>query len=129
MHGGNNIQISCIADGTLLNFMAPADIYSLFGNALDNAIESVAELEPAKRTVGLFIKSVQNMISIHIENYFEGERVLVNGLPKTTKGDEEYHGYGMLSMRAITEKYNGTLAVEITDNIFSLNILFPFLKK
>lgn len=41
---------------------------------LDNAIEAVCELDETKRTIGLNIKRVMNMISIHIENYYEGER-------------------------------------------------------
>ena len=65
------------------------------------------------------------MVSIHIENYFDGERIVTNGLPKTTKGDEDYHGFGMLSMRIIAEKYGGTLAVEFRGNVFCLNIMFP----
>lgn len=125
LYGDKKIQVTCIADGTLLNFMKPADMYSLFGNALDNSIEAVSELDESKRTIGLIIKRTQNMISVHIENYYKGERLLENGLPKTTKADDAYHGYGILSMRTITEKYNGTLAVEITDDVFSLNIMFP----
>lgn len=125
LHGDKKIQITCIADGTLLDFMKPTDMYSLFGNALDNAIEAVSTLDESKRTVGLIIKRVQNMISIHIENYYEGEREFANGLPKTQKKDAEYRGYGMLSMRTIAEKYNGTLAVDLTEDVFSLNIMFP----
>ena len=125
MHGGKNIQLTCIADGSLLDFMTPTDMYSLFGNALDNAIEAVSALDCTKRTISFFVKRVGNMISIHIENYYSGERTLVSGLPKTTKQDEEYHGYGMLSMKTIAEKYGGTIAVELGDHTFSLNIMFP----
>lgn len=125
MNSDKDIQITCIADGAQLNFMSPADMYSLFGNALDNAIESVLELGKSKRNVSLFIKRVGNMVSIHVENYYEGERILNNGLPQTSKRDKVYHGYGLLSIKAITEKYGGTLSVEMADNVFNLNILLP----
>ncbi len=36
----NGISWTCMADGGLLDFMQPVDLYTLFGNALDNAIES-----------------------------------------------------------------------------------------
>ena len=43
------ISLGCVADGDVLSFMAPADIYSLFGDAVDNAIEAVEKLdEPEK---------------------------------------------------------------------------------
>ena len=35
----HNITFTCVADGTLLDFMDVMDICSIFGNALDNAIE------------------------------------------------------------------------------------------
>ena len=44
-----NITLSCIADGASLGFMAPSDIYSFFGNALDNAIEATRAIEDPER--------------------------------------------------------------------------------
>ena len=125
MYGDKHVQIACIADGTLLDFMAPTEIYSLFGNALDNAIEAVLPLEEDRRTISLFVKRAHNMVSIHIENYFSGERIFSGDLPVTTKADKEYHGYGMLSMKTVVEKYGGTMAVEIRGDVFCLNLLFP----
>ena len=49
-----NITLSCIADGASLGFMAPSDIYSFFGNALDNAIEATRAIEdPERRNISL----------------------------------------------------------------------------
>ncbi len=44
MYGDKDIVITCIADGKLLEFISSTDLYSLFGNALDNAIEAVSVL-------------------------------------------------------------------------------------
>lgn len=41
------IAFRCMADGAAVGFMAPTDIYSLFGNALDNAIEASRARWPA----------------------------------------------------------------------------------
>ena len=49
----------------------------------------------------------------------------LDGLPVTTKADRDYHGYGMRSMRYITEKYGGTLTAQYRDGLFVLNLLFP----
>lgn len=126
MYGDKDIVITCIADGKLLEFISSTDLYSLFGNALDNAIEAVSVLEKSKLNISLFIRRIGNMISVHIENYYDGEHIINSaGLPQTTKSDNVYHGFGMLSMKTITEKYNGTLAFEAGENIFSLNLLFP----
>ena len=39
------ITLTCVADGDCLDFMDGVDIYTIFGNALDNAIESVTPLD------------------------------------------------------------------------------------
>jgi sensor histidine kinase regulating citrate/malate metabolism len=50
------ITISCVADGKLLEFINPMDLYSLFGNALDNSIEAVEQFEEEeKRQIDVLI--------------------------------------------------------------------------
>ena len=38
-----DIHIQCVADGSRMGFLDPADTYAIFGNALDNAIEAVQQ--------------------------------------------------------------------------------------
>lgn len=119
-----SIQFNIIAEGALLNFINPTDIYSLFGNALDNAMEAVSNLKDDQKTITLIIKKINNMISIHIENYYQGELNMIDGMPKTKKSNTDYHGYGVLSMKTIIEKYQGIMSIETDNSIFKLNILF-----
>lgn len=124
----HNITFSYIADGIKLNFMKGSDIYSLFGNAIDNAIEAVLKFDDySKRVIGLKICEVGNMITVNVKNFYEGKLVLDNeGFPTTTKSDTAFHGFGLKSMKMIVEKYGGHLSVIAKDNVFNLNILFPF---
>lgn len=120
----NGIRLTCMADGEKLRFMSETDLYSLFGNALDNAIEAVARVaEQEKRVIGLVIKANGALLSVNIRNYFEDGIVFKKGLPVTTKKGER-HGFGMKSIQLITEKYDGTLSVVAKDHVFDLNILF-----
>ena len=41
----NEIQLTCMGDASGLNYMSEYDLYSLIGNALDNAIEAVTQLK------------------------------------------------------------------------------------
>ena len=118
------INFSCIANGDLINFMSEEDIYSLFGNIVDNAIDAVKNLSEDKRIVNLKIKSVGNMVSISESNYLNGEIKLIDGLPKSTKNDHIHHGYGMKSIRSITERYNGTMEISTADNKYTITLLF-----
>ena len=81
---------------------------------------------PAKREISLIVKNVSGFISIDLENYFEGTISLDDdGLPITTKGDKNYHGYGLKSTLMIVNKYKGDMHVKIDNQIFSLSILLP----
>ena len=120
------IFLNYMADGEKINFIDTLDIYSLFGNALDNAIEAVNHVEKEKRIIYLRLNTQGNFLSIHIENYCKTPLVFKNGLPKTTKKDEEgYHGYGLKSIAYITDKYHGVMKTSIRDEMFCLDITIP----
>lgn len=118
------ILFTCVADGAKLDFMSEEDICSLFGNALDNAIECEEKFPEDKRFIDVKIAAKNDFVSVHIENYFSGTLDMVNGLPHTTKDDELYHGFGMKSMKMIVEKYKGNMAVKAEDDMFQLDIVF-----
>lgn len=121
----NNIKFTCIANGELLNWIKVHDIYSLFGNILDNAIESVIKEDDEKRIISLNISGKGKLLNIHLENYFSGELDFNNGIPITTKSDSNMHGFGMMSVRHILQKYDGNMVIEQKDNRFIVNILIP----
>lgn len=121
-----HIRFSCIMDGSRLDFMEDEDLYALFGNALDNAIDSVMNLEKEEsRIISIKLSNVGKMLSLHFDNYCAEELVFRNGLPQTTKKDKNLHGYGMRSIHYVVEKYGGKMSVFQKDNTFNLNILFP----
>ena len=120
------IKLQCIADGKQLSFLKTTDLYSLLGNALDNAMEcAVKEPNPGRRIITLNISTVGGCLTIHVENPCEKEPLFVEGLPVSTKQDHDYHGFGMRSMRYVAEKYEGVLTASWSDGIFCLDILFP----
>ena len=122
-----NIRITCIADCRNIGFMSNGDLYALFGNIIDNAIEAVGEVEDeAMRCIGVNIHEVRGWISIMAENYFDGVLSFdEDGLPATRKHDRGMHGYGLKSVRHIAEKYGGNMTVETCGNIFRISVLLP----
>ena len=126
----NDIALSVIADGKSMNFMNEVDIYSLFGNAFDNAIEAVMKIDNAtKRVISLSIKNEADMLSIVLSNSFTGEIKFDNyGNPITTKDNNGYHGFGTKSIIAVSEKYGGLVNFKVVGNVFYLYILFPINK-
>ena len=122
----NNISFTCIADGSLLDFLNVMDVCSLVGNTLDNAIESTLKTEALeKRIIKLRILKKAQFILYSIENYTESSPRFENGLPKTTKTDPTFHGYGLKSISYIAEKYGGSMTIKYENSWFSLNVLIP----
>lgn len=124
----NSITVSCIADGQSLNFMSSTDIYILFGNIMENAIEAVSKIvDKDKRNITLSVRHDTGVVRIREKNYRSaGELKLVDGLPVTTKNDSLNHGFGTKSIKMITEKYFGIVKVNLTEEFFTLNIVIPY---
>lgn len=119
----DHIQLSFLGDVECLNFLTESEIFSLFSNALGNAVEASRNLEEAKRQISIIVKRSGDLVSISVTNYYQGELRFEDDLPVTTRPDpEDFHGYGLKSMRAIARKYGGRLKVKAEDGVFSLTI-------
>ena len=118
------IMLTCIADGSGLVDMPAADIYALFGNVLDNAVEAVTALQDDEaKSISLSVRRRGKVTIIHEENRFGGEITLRDGLPETIKEDKMYHGFGVRSIRMIAENHNGYVTIDTADGIFSMTVM------
>lgn len=123
-----DIKLTCLINGSKLDFIAEHELYSLFGNALDNAIDSVEKLAADKRIISITETRYGELINIRIENYFEGKISFEDGLPETSK-NKNYHGFGMKSMKLILSRHGGSLKTHTNGNIFVLDFFIPEKKK
>ncbi|MCX4312304.1 MAG: ATP-binding protein [Clostridia bacterium] len=119
----NGIIINIMAEGEKLGFMAKEDIYALFGNMLDNAIEAVKNVDDDNRTIMLNIKAVGEMLVIRESNYYTDTIEFEDGLP-VTKSDKRFHGYGVKSIKFVCDRYDGDITIKAENNVFTMNILF-----
>lgn len=122
----HGITLTSVVDGSLLDFMETMDICSIFGNALDNAIESVLKIEDKeKRLIHVTVSQQKAFLMIRVENYFEGNLEYANGQLESTKKDKTFHGYGIKSISYTVNKYDGAVDIDTQDNWFNLKILIP----
>ena len=120
------IRLSCMVNTRQLQKIKLVDLYTLLGNALDNAIESTERIsDPERKVISLSILDQGNMLYIQLENYFEGELQMQDGLPRTRKKDAENHGYGLKSIVNIVHSYDGKIEVRTEGEIFYLEIMIP----
>lgn len=121
----NNIEFSCIADGTCLRRMDPPDLYALMGNALDNALEHEKKEPENERSMNLRIQKKGQMALIHLENRCSISPRFKDGIPQTDKADRDRHGFGVRSIRFIAAKYGGETEMAVRNGNFVLNIILP----
>ena len=122
----HSITFTCVADGKLLDFMDVMDICSIFGNALDNAIECELKIaDKEKRLIHVTVSQQKNFLILCFENYFEGGLDYKEGRLVSTKKEKEFHGYGIKSIRYTVNKYDGAVSIDTKDNWFDLKILIP----
>lgn len=97
------------------------DMAIILGNALDNAIEAVEQInDPELKTISLLIKVHNNQIVIVIKNKVL-ENIDTENL-KTTKKNSAQHGFGILSIKNLVKKYNGEASFSCVDKTFQVYI-------
>ena len=122
----HGITMTVVADGSLIDFMDAMDICSIFGNALDNAIEAALKIEEKqKRLIHITISQVKSFVMIRIQNYYEGELIENGDYFLTTKENSENHGYGLKSIKYSVNRYGGVLKVMADNHWFEVKILIP----
>lgn len=121
------IRLIFMLDGSDLGFLNPLDITAIFGNALDNAIEQAQKMDqPDQKEITMKVSSRPGWLILRFENYCVPEELhWQDGELQTTKGDRDFHGFGISSIRYAVKKYGGNMAIDVKDGRFVLNIMFP----
>lgn len=121
-----DVRVTCVADGALLNRLHVTDICTIFGNALDNALESVVMIpDPQKRLIHVSVSAQKNFIFINIANTLGTDIIESEDSLLTTKRDKKNHGYGLKGIRYAAGKYGGHVVYKAEGGWFRLNILIP----
>lgn len=106
--------------------MDAMDICSIFGNALDNAIEAALKNEEKqKRLIHITISQVKSFVMIRIQIYYEGELIENGDCFLTTKENSENYGYGFKSIKYSVNRYGGVLKIMADNHQFEVKILIP----
>ena len=101
------------------DFISDADMISMFGNLLDNALEAAVKCSPENRRVNvkLFMGTTYFLI-FRVENSFVGEVRREGSRLLSVKKDSKHHGLGIGIVKNLAEKYGGALNLENTENVF-----------
>ena len=119
------IALSVTVGFNCVDFIEPLDISTIFGNALDNAIEASERLPVEQRVILVKTGKIQNFLSIVIQNNCTEESKPAK--KRTTKSSDFLHGFGISNMQKAVRKYDGQLTTKCEKGKFVLKILIPIL--
>ena len=99
------------------------DLCILLGNAFENAFTACMNLETG-RTVNFVAQTEQNVLSLMVQNSFDGKVIIKDGEVQSRKRSSG-PGIGLSSMNDICEKYCGTMDTSWDDTTFTVLIILP----
>lgn len=120
------IEMHLRIDGQRWQGIHDADLATIFGNALDNAIESVEKTEDsAQRVIDVRAGLVNHMLIARFENPYVHALEKKQSRLVTTKRDKLNHGFGLQSIELTVKKYEGDMDINTGGGTFILTVLIP----
>lgn len=117
------IRVETKIEDFLLDCIEDVDLTAIFANLWDNSIEACTSTNDTERYISVIVGRVNDFIVISFENTFDGSIKQNGGLLLSSK--ENHEGLGLSIVKASVEKYNGSLTMKHTDNIFNVEIVIP----
>lgn len=100
------------------------ELAALLGNALDNALEACEQMEAGSGWICINIRKIQEMVFIKIVNSCKSAPRIEEKRIVTSKKDQEEHGWGLASMKAVVDRHNGSMNFQFSHNQFTVVISF-----
>lgn len=103
------------------------ELCAIIGNLLDNAMEACEKIEDkSERFIRVYIGVFKEQLYINITNSMIGIPVKKGKVYKSSKG--ENHGFGLMRVDRIADKYNGFVNRQFEDSVFGTEIMLPFVQ-
>ncbi|MDR3315109.1 MAG: GHKL domain-containing protein [Coriobacteriales bacterium] len=96
------------------------DMSVIVGNLFENAIEASLHVDKDKRFIKITSKVDKGRLTLVIDNSFDGTYRVKNGEFYSRK--REGKGIGIASVRAVVEKYDGSMKYEVANGVFMTSL-------
>ena len=105
--------------------IAEVDLCVILGNLLDNAIEACMQIpQESRRFIRIYIDVLQGQLYLYVINATAGNLQRRAGFYLSTKRSRD-HGYGLMRMDRVVEKYHGYLDRRDEEGVFATEVLLP----
>ena len=102
------------------------DLTIILGNLLDNALEALEKMDGGQKELALLISYDKGRLVIQLKNSYTGA---IKSSLETTKANKLYHGIGLKNVQSVVQKYNGTLDISFSGEIFTVEIILYLFKR
>lgn len=105
--------------------MSEVDLSLIIGNLLDNAMEACMKIEePEKRFIRVYIDILKGQLYIYVMNSID-EELKRSGKTYISTKNSRYHGFGLMRMDKVVEKYHGYLERQDEEGVFATEVMLP----
>lgn len=105
--------------------VSEVDLCIILGNLLDNAMEACLKVNPEeKRFIRVYIDIMKGQLYIYVMNSIADSPKRFGKIYLTGK-DSKRHGFGLLRIDKVVEKYHGYLERQDEEGVFATEILLP----
>ncbi|MBR6807490.1 MAG: GHKL domain-containing protein [Clostridia bacterium] len=124
-------DVTCLVSGVFVDSIAidDIDLAVLVGNIIDNAVDATSKLQRNEKLIEVNLSVFNGYQNFIVKNDIESSVIEKNRDLATTKKDKSAHGFGLRSVRSITEKYNGIFEYYEKDGKFCVQVALPINEK
>lgn len=105
--------------------ISEVDLCVIIGNLLDNAMEAcLRQPEETDRFIRIYIGILKSQLYLSVSNSVGGEIRRSGNAYLSTKSSDT-HGFGLMRIDRIAEKYDGYVNRQSEDGVFATEVLLP----
>lgn len=123
----NHIRFTCHALVPRNSALSMIDAVRIFSNLSNNSVEACLKTPENQRFIKITCGNKDGWSTLQIVNSFDGQLILHDGMPATTKKEKLNHGIGLTIVKEIVESAGGFMVLEpdLQENLFLARVHIP----
>lgn len=120
-----DIQTSLLLNIPDVIDMSSADLCTILGNLIDNAVRATSKLEKENRKISIAVRYDKKRIIITVSNTFNGKVIYEGNKIVSSRKNKSEHGLGLLSVKNAVERCDGVIDIDHTTDTFTVTVIIP----
>ncbi len=119
------VEAKAIVPKDLNTTISEVDLSLIIGNLMDNAMEACMKIEDKeKRFIRVYMDILKGQLYVYVMNSAYGDLKRIGKVYESTKSGK-YHGFGLMRMDKVVDKYKGYLNRQSEEGVFATEVMLP----